>query len=138
MNKNSVFRALASIAVSAIVGSVALNAQESVTVTVPFNFSVGSNSLAAGDYRVTQTVPGILAIRSVADRSTVLANTIPGGDPSSAQPKLTFHQYGSYYFLSAVSNGTRAWTMPKSPEERKLLTKTPSHVTLGILASRGK
>jgi len=117
---------------------VALNAQDSVTVTVPFNFSVGSNSLTAGDYRVTQPVPGILAIRSVGDNSTILAGTIPGGGPSSAQPKLTFHQYGSYYFLSAVSNGTRVWTMPKSFEERQLLTKTPSHISLGILASKGK
>jgi hypothetical protein len=138
MNKNSILCALASITLSALVGSAALKAQDSVTVTVPFNFSVGSNSLTAGDYRVTQPVPGILAIHSVTDNSTILAGTIPGGGPRSAQPKLTFQQYGSYYFLSAVSDGTRQWGMPKSREERQLLAKTPSHRSLGILASKGK
>ncbi len=138
MKKSLVFRALAPIALSAVF-CLALHAQDAITVTVPFNFSVGAHSLAAGDYRITQPVSGVLAIRSVAGKSTTLATTIPNGSGvSGAPPKLTFHRYGSSYFLRSVRSESHEWTMPKSPSERRLIATTPSYQSLGILASKGR
>ena len=127
--KTSILRTLAALSLSAALGPVSLQAQTRgpIHVTVPFDFTAGSKSLAAGEYRVTEQAPHVLAIRSVNGRSamvimtnTAQANNTPG------MAKLTFNQYGDRYFLSQVSKGDLGWELPKSPVEKELIAKRTS------------
>jgi len=73
-----------------------------IKVSVPFNFSVGKQSMAAGDYRVTIVSPELLQVARV-DGPGVANMTInyTGGDPNQDQtPRLVFHRYGTRLFLS--------------------------------------
>jgi len=77
-----------------------------VQATIPFNFSVGTQAMAAGDYRVSFDRWGHLWISQVgaAGAITTLTNSI-GGESQYPPPKLVFHRYGERYFLSEVWTG---------------------------------
>jgi hypothetical protein len=63
--KPTILRTLITVAIGAVLSSVALQAQDRIHVTVPFDFNVGSTSFPAGGYSVTPVMPGsqILEIR---------------------------------------------------------------------------
>jgi hypothetical protein len=46
--KRSIFNTIAMLSLSAVLGSVHLNAQGPINVTVPFDFNVGAKSVHAG------------------------------------------------------------------------------------------
>ena len=70
-------------------------------VTVPFNFTVGTQTLAAGDYKVS--ISGSLLQVARADGpggAIVSTNPTGGGANENASPRLVFHCYGTHRFLS--------------------------------------
>jgi hypothetical protein len=73
-------------------------------VEVPFQFTVGKANLAAGEYHVTVTKPGMLQIQRVDGPGTasVLTTYVGGGPSQNASPRLIFHNYGDHYFLAQV------------------------------------
>jgi hypothetical protein len=75
-----------------------------VRVTIPFAFSVGEKTFAAGEYYVAPTNEKAIAIRSVADKQSVVALTSSVSEGRNvSSPRLVFHKYGEQYFL------TQAW-----------------------------
>src|SRR6266852_205254 len=106
--KASIVRTLATLSLTAALGPVSLQAQGPIHVTVPFDFTVGSKSLAAGEYSVRQQAPHVLAIQSVDGHSAMMIMTNPA-EPNAARgvAKLTFNKYGDRYFLSHVSDSDR-------------------------------
>jgi len=63
--KNSIVRTLVTLGLSAFLSPVALLAQSSINATIPFDFTVGAKSFAAGDYSVRQISDSVLLIQSV-------------------------------------------------------------------------
>lgn len=71
-------------------------------VSVPFAFTVGKQTLPAGDYRVSVSSSAILQLARVDGQgvSNVLTSYTGGGPNENMNPRLVFHAYGSNRFLS--------------------------------------
>jgi hypothetical protein len=125
--KTSILRTLATLSLSAVLGPVSLRAQGPIHVTVPFDFSVGSKPLAAGEYEARQIMPMVLAIRSVDGQASIMIMT-NAAQPTAPRGKatLTFNKYGDRYFLSQVSDYGHGWELPKSSVEKELIAKRAS------------
>jgi hypothetical protein len=127
--KASIVRIAVSLGLCAALGLISLEAQMPgpIHVTVPFDFTVGSKSLAAGQYNVRQQAPHVLAIQSVDGRSAMVIMT-HAGEPNAAPGTalFKFNKYGDRYFLSQVSDSSRGWELPKSPVEKELIAKKAS------------
>ena len=79
--------------------------QNSYAVTVPFAFSVGNQTLPAGEYRVGEIGQGpVVMIRGVDNSAStlVIPTFIARQTDRGLEAKLVFHQYGSRRFLSEV------------------------------------
>jgi hypothetical protein len=136
--KRSIFHTIAMLSLSAVLGSVHLNAQAPINVTVPFDFQVGTKSFTSGSYTVREISTWVLAIQSANDRSTMLTSTM-AGEPSTTPgtAKLTFNRYGDRYFLSRVSSSDRGWALSKAAPEKELIAKQNSP-TFVVVASATK
>ncbi len=136
---SSILRTLLPIALSAAIGPIALKAQGSITAKIPFDFTVGKQSLAAGEYRVRQVTPDVLSITEVNGRTTVMALTLPADAKQDGNAVLTFKHYGDSYFLYQVAGSSRGWQFHQSPAEKDLLARKekPTPVTLaGVITPK--
>lgn len=90
--------------------AVVANAQTArlVISNVPFDFVVGDQTMAAGEYRLTpaSAISSTLIIRSDDTKSSAmrLTNSI-NPSPEKKNARLVFHRYGNQYFLSEVWTG---------------------------------
>jgi hypothetical protein len=117
---------------------VAAMAQSSPTrFTVPFSFTVGQKSFAAGDYSVGEIYHGVLAIESRDGNGNVTITTSPD-EPGKVQgvATLTFHRYGDRYFLCGLSDTSHGWAVPKSKAEKELIAARASPKPLEIMARK--
>jgi len=120
---------------SAAFGPIALMAQGEIRTIIPFDFTVGTKSLAAGEYSFQQVKGNTFTIRSVHGHAGVLAETMPSGEEVRAgMAVITFRRYGDTYFLSQVSNGGRGWALYQSQAEKQLLAKNaaPRRVAVAV------
>jgi hypothetical protein len=125
--KNSIVRTLVTLGLSAVLSPVALLAQSSIHATIPFDFTVGAKSFAAGDYSVRQINDSVLLIQSVKDGTGVMTMVLPSEKTVKAGiPVLTFNRYGDNYFLAKVSGDDRGWKLHQSPAEKEMIAKVPS------------
>ncbi len=91
-----------------VVTVVPLQAQSSNTsgalrVTIPVQFTVGTQKLPAGDYIVAPVFDKSIALRNADGGKAVVALTDSVGGGSKVQgPKLVFNRYGDRYFLAEV------------------------------------
>jgi len=70
-------------------------------VTVPFNFTVGTQTLAAGDYKVSISGSLLQVTRADGPGVAIVSTNLTGGGPNeNASPRLVFHCYGTHRFLS--------------------------------------
>jgi len=78
-----------------------------VQATIPFNFSVGTQAMMAGDYRVSVDGWGQMWISRLRNggATTAPTNAIGGGQTQDRPPELVFNRYGDHYFLSEVWTG---------------------------------
>jgi hypothetical protein len=96
------------ISAAAVLGTTGLYAQTGVAANVPFNFTVGTEKMPAGEYTVrpVSTANGVLQMLSVETGKSVLVNapstlSIHKGKESELG-KIIFHRYGDRYFFSEV------------------------------------
>lgn len=133
----SILRTLAKLSLSAALGSISLLAQDPLRATVPFDFTVGSKSFAAGEYSLRQIAHMVLQIRSAdGGHANFMIGTQPGEPtriPGAA--KLVFNRYGDRYFLSEVSANSGGWQVPKSVDEKELIAKSAGPKPLTVVAS---
>jgi hypothetical protein len=108
-----------------------------IRVTVPFDFTVGKQTLAAGDYRVSLDDMGLLWVKDVGGAGSVAVWTNPIGDsPNQAPaPQLVFNRYGNHYFLAKVRMANRAGELFASSQELEYARTTHQERTT-TLASR--
>jgi hypothetical protein len=73
-----------------------------IRVTVPFDFTVGKQTLAAGDYRVTINGTSLLQVaRTDGPGVAIVSTNYTGGGPNrNLSPRLIFHSYWNRHFLA--------------------------------------
>jgi hypothetical protein len=125
--KSSLVRTLLTLGLSAALSPVALRAQDRLNASIPFDFTVGSKTLAAGTYLVSQMRHNVLLIRNADTGASVIALTLTG-EPSKTPDRCTlrFAKYGDRYFLSTISGTANGWEMIKSPAEKELIAEAAS------------
>lgn len=129
---------LVSIIALAFVTAVASNAQTSgrnIKADIPFDFVVGSKTLAAGEYSVGQlpshSTDAVLVRSSNGDHNAFrIANEISANAPKQ-KTSLIFQRYGNTYYLSQVwiAGSAEGRELLKSKSERaasRELAKNPS------------
>ena len=134
--KTSFIRTLA-IGFGAAIGPICLMAQNTLTVKIPFDFTVGSTSLTAGDYTVRpQLTHSVLSLQSVDDRSAIMALTLDVQSTKRvSQGTLVFNQYGDRYFLSQVwTPGHIGRQLHTSALEREMIAKIGAATPVTIIA----
>ena len=125
---NSIMLALGA---AAAFGATGLYAQTRAVANVPFDFTVQTANMPAGQYAL-QTLPGPSGVIQIINNKTgksvlVLAptahSTYMGKESESG--KIIFHRYGDQYFFSEVwtANGPRGRTEPPKLE-RELRAST--------------
>jgi hypothetical protein len=117
-------------------------------VSVPFEFSVAGHALPAGDYTVSTLNgagfldSGLLAVRNVSDGATpAIIAAIPAGRlAASGEASLTFHRYGSDYFLANIWDGYteqgRSIPMSHTEQERAKMASVSKPEVVMVLARR--
>jgi hypothetical protein len=109
---------------------------------IPFDFTVGSKSLAAGHYYLSNVGSGreILKIMAAQAPTTVMSTTVKiGGGAPAQKGKLVFHRYGNRYFLAEIwtSGESQGQKLFKSREEKALERELASITSKSELAQRG-
>lgn len=77
-------------------------AQSSLTVKVPFDFTVGSTPLPAGDYSLREDSTGVVFITSQELRKTIGVLTSADMPNQSGESALKFDKVAGHYSLSEV------------------------------------
>jgi len=122
MNRNIV-GILSILAVSLVIGLPNTYAQNAVTGTVPFAFTVGGSDMPAGTYTISPASESVIAIRDRDTGKSVLSLVRHDwGVSKDSTPKMVFHKLGNKYFLSQVScgYGSAPMELPTSKQEREL------------------
>lgn len=100
---------LAALVVGLLVSASAYGDSGATRFTIPFNFYVGDNSLAAGEYLVSMATQRTLKMERVDGTGSVLINVNPVEDPlGSGRARIVFHRYGDTYFCAVVWAPTRS------------------------------
>jgi len=116
-------------------------ASPDMRVTIPFDFNVRSQHMAAGEYTVKANSSGTLLIQSEDGGSATFALTIAtmSRGPQS-QPTLVFNRYGNRYFLhqfwKAGSDQGQELTPTQQEREYALKLGKPEIATLVAGAAR--
>lgn len=100
------------------------NAQTArATANVPFEFVVGSKTLPAAHYTISDMTSGsqVVKISAREENANLFATTIPlSRKASDDKGKLVFHRYGNRYFLAEIwSPGERQGQKLKKSQEEK-------------------
>jgi hypothetical protein len=104
--------------------------QSTARVRIPFDFSIGSSALPAGEYTVSALSAendAVLAIRSLDGGHQMFVQTISTeSGKTSNENRLIFHRYGDQYFLSQIWVGGQAVgrMLPVSNREREMAHRT--------------
>jgi hypothetical protein len=106
--KNKLYSTLAMLSLFLMLGVASVQAQSrgKLEVSIPFQFQIGSQTFAAGDYSVKRLTQNSILVRSADGQKSVIA-LMPRAIQNeagrkAAQEKLVFHQYGNQYFLAQV------------------------------------
>jgi hypothetical protein len=115
----------------------------SLRASVPFDFVVSGHTLPAGDYLVSQAnAERFLTIRNVSGSASpnVITLSVPGSLAASGEASLTFHRYGSDYFLAQILDGytgqSRSIWMSGSEKERANRASLNKPEVVMVLARR--
>ena len=107
----------------------AIHAQSPTTVRahVPFDFSVGNRTIAAGDYAIERT-NWVWLLRGVDSRRQIFLSTL-GSEPTKTigDGKLIFRRYGKTYFLVAFETSYDKFGLRKSTAEQNLEKETKNN-----------
>ena len=97
---------------------------------VPFAFTVQNASFPAGEYEITMPSRMILELRNLEDQAASFEHALPANSKEAdgrGKVVAVFHRYGSEYFLSVVSAGSRqsTYSFKMSEKERRVVDTSP-------------
>jgi hypothetical protein len=104
------FAMLASLFLTLMAISAAAQTLQPMTVTIPFDFTVGTTTLPAGTYTIDRTSVNTTEVFSIYDtdhQTQVVFNThTVEAEALSAASRLQFRRHGDQYFLGQVWSGS--------------------------------
>ena len=105
--------------------------------TIPFRFSVHEQTFPAGVYEVRQLGSGVLRLEKMSDHTGVSILT-GSAIRQSAGMNLTFHQYGSEYFLREVADPVLGFSaeIASSDAERAAKARQPKETVVAVKTER--
>jgi len=110
---------------------------------VPFPFSVGNNTFAAGNYMINRQGRLKLIFRNQENHTSASVSVLPASSHKhgNGHARVVFHRYGDHYFLAIVSEGSLDSTFGvyTSNEEKQLANASPQKpvTTVSVVPSRG-
>src|SRR5258708_35768368 len=127
---------------SLVAAAQVVRAQETLVVSIPFDFVAGSATLPAGEYRVQKLDrnPAVLLIHCSEPTvsAMVMTNAAQAKEPQS-DSKLVFHRYGNHYLLSQVwtAGSIRGSELLKSAREKAIAqsARLETHGQVTLVAS---
>lgn len=94
-----------------------------VKATVPFNFTIGDQTLPSGTYTIGSTVyaPNVLEIRNRDKKVEILSLGQPDQNNPRQDNMLVFHKYGNQYFLSEIRSESSSMNLhfPTTKAEKR-------------------
>jgi hypothetical protein len=101
--------------------------------TIPFDFTVGDETLPAGTYTVAAiNTHGLLMIRSEDySRGKFINAYAKQAEESPWSAKLVFRKYGDLYFLAEVCANGAGQEVFKSRKERQVIRELRTHLAKG-------
>ncbi len=116
-------------------------AQEPMTVNIPFDFVAGNTQLPAGEYMVKVSAPThslILISRKDSTASAFLSTNATVASEPQSESKLIFNCYGGRYFLSQVweQGNSQGRQLLKSAREKEIAqtAKLEAHAQVTLVA----
>jgi len=109
-----------------------------IRVSVPFDFTVGRQTMAAGDYRVAISGSLLQVARIDGPGVSTVSTNYTGGSPNQDMtPRLIFHCYGNRHFLSVawIGETNQGHELYASSAELEYARTTKQEQTI-VLASR--
>ena len=108
---------------------------------IPFDFTVGSETLSAGRYNITNATPEgkIVKIEAAGESASVMRLTSRvGGGAAAESSKLVFHKYGNRYFLAEIwiAGEGQGQKLMKSRDEKALERELASTASKSDLAKQ--
>jgi hypothetical protein len=125
--KKKLYSTFARLSLVLVLGAASVQAQSrgKLEVSIPFQFQIGSQTFAAGDYSVKRPTQNSILVRSTDGKRSGIAQApralqAEAGEQAT-QEKLVFHQYGNQYFLSQVwmNRGSDGHALNESSAERR-------------------
>lgn len=119
------------------IAPVGLLAQEPIRMAIPFDFTVGSKALPAGEYILRHPSSAIVSLQSMDGKSFALV--LVNNSYKRAQDgkvHLIFNRYGNQHFLSQISKPEDAWDLPKSRQEKEMFAKVSAQPVNVIVATK--
>ncbi len=117
------------LAVAALAGTTGLYAETKAVAHIPFDFTVSSRSMPAGDYALgcATSSCNVLQIVNKDTRKSVMVqvrDNTPAASNLSAPSAVTFHRYeDQYYFSGLRTPGANRRAMPSAIERELQATK---------------
>jgi hypothetical protein len=110
-------------------------------VNIPFDFHAGTTILPAGNYLMNMDASrnGLIVLSSENRSANALIRTFQQKYAKVQEPAtLTFHQYGSQYFLSQICEGYGGVVrrLPKTKLERELANNAGSQTNRELALAR--
>src|SRR5437762_14141693 len=120
--KKQIYTFVGLLVVITVLSITAIHAQSPTTgkAHIPFDFSVGNKTIAAGDYAI-ERINSVWMLRGVDNRRQMLLSIVaPTPKQTMDDSKLVFHRYGGQYFLAAFETSYSKFDLRKSAAEKSL------------------
>ena len=128
---HSYARSLMTFGALALLGTATvLQAQTTDSITtVPFAFTVGTETLPRDTYRVSRLGGHTDVFMISGQRHSAIVLSQPDGRAADSSPRLVFNRYGDQYFLREVRlPGNTGFTLPTSRQERDAAERIAANV----------
>jgi len=135
---NSMIRVLALSGLIATIGPASVMAQVRIPFNVPFGFTLGAKTFAAGDYQVVKLSQDVMLVQSSDGHASMIALCRPGEPGKTGKPTLIFHHYGNRYFLSDFQYYHSGLAVPMSAGEKELIAGRASPKARDVVALAAK
>jgi hypothetical protein len=133
---------LASLFVLSMIAAQTVQAQDSLVVNIPFDFTAGNTALPAGEYSVQKWAKDtsvLLIQRADQSASVIIPTAAAVSSERQSESRLVFHRYGDRYFLSQVwtEGNPRGRQLSKSKREKEVavVAQNETQITLSAKLS---
>jgi len=119
--------AIALFTIATLAASTGLFAQQrGVKANIPFNFTVGEQSMPAGEYTISSPSRHVIQVRSTDGKHFGMVVGSQGYHEQRERPALVFDKCGEYYFLHRIlspENSTLNLDIALGKAEKRVQTR---------------